>query len=351
MALSPDPFYSLSSYLNKLPLLPALIVSLMVSVDPAVARGGAIISMRPYMVSSSAHGLTLTIKTPRAGYPRDALVPVTVTLRDNNDPDARVEECGGFLPTVQMSDSADRPINQPPIPTGMTHPPCLDPTVPTPVAGGATLHWSGLVILHAPRLRAAETIYGKNTGQGLFGGPSFVLQAPVLRIGTLPPVHTRATIQARPSLHATVQVPVGERVYYTDRTDCSAPYKGAMLGGTMGWKPADGATIEPSSVEGCTGIDRWRLAVAVEGQAPVWVNHRIALPPLPAGRTISAAPCRSNSPRGVAALTAIWHGSIYVIAANPSHTCRLTASIGASEAKLSRDGRWVLWSAPEPHRH
>src|SRR5206468_1477571 len=113
---------------------------------------------------------------------------------------------------------------------------------------------------------------------------------------------------------------------------------------------ANGSTIEPSDVEGCTGIDRWRLAVAVEGQAPVWLDRRTAPPPLPAGGTITAAPCRLNSPRGVAALTAIWHGSIYVIAANGSHTCRLTASIGAGEARLSPNGKWVLWSAPEPHR-
>lgn len=50
-------------------------------------------------------------------------------------------------------------------------------------------------------------------------------------------------------------------------------------------------------------------------------------------------------------VTAIWHGSIYVIAAHGAHICRLTTSIGAGEARLSPNGRWVVWSAPEPHRH
>jgi hypothetical protein len=329
----------------------ALIVTLLIPVVPAVARGGALSSLRPHAVSVSAHGLTLTLETPRAAYPPDALVPVTVSLRNHTNPDARDELCAGFLPSVQMHDPAGDLVSQPPIPAAMTHPACFDPTVPVALPVGGTLHWSGLVIVHAPRLRATQVIYGKNTGQGLFGGPSFVLQTPVLKIRALPLVRTRATIQASPALHATVQVPPGGRVYYTDRTDCTAPYGGPMTGGTTGWTATHGPTIEPSRVDGCTGISRWRLAVAVEGEAPVWLDRRIAPPPLPAGGTISAAPCRSNSPRGVAAVTAIWHGSIYVIAAHGSHTCRLTAAIGAGEARLSPNGRRVLWSAPEPHRH
>jgi hypothetical protein len=330
--------------------LSALIVALLVPVDAAVARVGALTSMPPHVVSVSSHGLTLTIETPATAYPRDALVPVTVLLHNSNNPDARAELCGGFLPFVQLLDSGGHLVRQPPIPTGMTHPACFDPTVPVPLPVGGTLHWSGLVIVRAPRLRATQVIYGKNRGQGLFGGPSFVLQTPVLEIRPLPPVRTRATIQASPSLHVSVQVPAESRVYYTDRTDCTAPYGGPMTGGTTEWTAAHGSTIEPSKVDGCAGMSRWRLAVAVEGEAPVWIDRRILPPPLPAGGTISVAPCRSSGPIGVAMLTAIWHGSIYVVAAHGSHTCRLTAAVGAGEARLSPNGRWVLWSAPEPRR-
>jgi hypothetical protein len=318
-----------------------------VSIPVATARGSAPVEAQAHGATSSANGLTLTIETPRSAYPPDALVPVTVTLRNRSNGSAAIEECGGFLPAVEMLDSGGHQVNQPSIPTGVTHPACFDPTGPVPLAIGDTATWQGLLILGAPRLRAAETIY--RVGD-LFTAPGTTLQTPILPAQALPPARTWATILTTPHLHAAVQAPAGARIFYSDRVDCADTQGAAVVGGSRGWTQAAGSTIVPTAVDGCRYITRWRIAVAVEGLAPIWLDRHIPLPPLPAGGTISAPACRSAPPRGTGAIAATWRGAVYVAAANGTLTCRLTGGIGATDAWLSPDGRWASWLAPERAR-
>ena len=283
-------------------LVSALVLAWLVPVDQVVAHAGATTALPPHMVSSSAHGLTLTDRDACRSLPARRPRPRHgVAARDHgNNFDARVEECGGFLPVVQMSDSMGHLVNQPPIPTALTHPPCLDLTVPMPLPVGATLHWSGLVgssMQHAS-VRQNSSMAKIPRDRNNLVDLSFELQTPDLSIRTLQSVRTRVTIQTSPTLHATVQVPPGGGAYYTDQTGCTAPYKGVITGGTTGWTPADGSTIEPSGVEGCTGISRWGLAVAVVGQSPVWIV--LGSPRRPSRREERSPPRRAVRARHLA---------------------------------------------------
>ncbi len=337
--------------------LMAVAIALAASAPSSVAHGDVSHAAPSHAVSATAQGLTLTLETPRAAYPPDALVAVTVTLRNLSNADARVEMCAGFRPLVQMLDAAGQTVHQPPIPTGIVRLACFDPTPPVSLPIGQTLAWSGLMILHAPRLRAIEAIYGKRTEVGLFGGPSRELQTPILHLGTAPQVRTRASIATMPRLHATVRAPVSRQVYYADRVDCTDPYRGAISGGSSGWTATGGRSIEPSFVEDCGRVSRWRLAVAVVGEAPIWLDQRVAPPAIPAGGISAVNKCASSPPRGLSAIAATWHGSVYLIVganqvgANRAYACRLTAPVSAADARISPTGRWVAYAAPIPgHR-
>lgn len=351
----------------------AVASALAASARSSVARGDVPHAARSHAVSTTADGLILTLQTPSAAYPPDALVSVTVRLRNLSNAGVRLEMCAQFLPLVQMLDSAGQAAPQPPIPTGIVRPACFDPTPPVSLPIGQTLTWTGLMILRAPRLRAIATIYGKRTEVGLFGAPSRELQTPILRLGTAPEVRTRASIATTPRLHATVQAPASRQVYYTDRVDCTDPYRGAISGGTTGWTATGGRSIEPSVVENCPRVSRWRLTVAVVGQAPIWLDHRLAPPAIPAAGIIAATRCASSPPRGAGAVAATWHGSAYLVtkairirrtiraangitrandvAANSGYVCRLTAPVRANGAWISPTGRWVAYAAPVPGHH
>jgi len=340
----------------------AAAIALAASVPSSVAQGDVPHAAQSHAVSATAQGLALTLETPRAAYPPDALVAVTVTLHNLSNADARVEMCGGFLPLVQMLDAAGHTVHQPPIPTGVVRLACLDPAPPGALPIGQTLVWSGLMILHAPRLRAIATIYGRRTEVGLFGGPSRELQTPILHLGTAPQVRTQASIATIPRLHATVPAPASRQVYYTDRVDCTDPYRGAISGGSSGWTATGGRSIEPSVVENCARMSRWRLAVAVVGQAPIWLDQRLAPPAISPVGTIAVPRCASSPPRGLSAVAATWHGSVYLIiganqgranqvGANRAYACRLTPPVRAAGARISPTGRWVAYAAPFPgHR-
>lgn len=336
---------------------PAVAIALAASTSSSVAQGAVPHAARSYAVSATAEGLTLMLQTPRAEYPPDALSPVTVRLRNLSNAETRVEMCAGFRPLVQMLDAAGQTVHQPPIPTGIAHLACFDPAPPASLPIGQTLVWTGLMILHAPRLRAIATIYGKRTEVGLFGGPSRELQTPILQLGTTPQVRTQARVAIIPRLHATVQAPISSQVYYTDRVDCADPYRGVTSGGSSGWTATGGRSIEPSVVENCPRVSRWRLAVAVVGEAPIWLDQRVAPPAIPPGGTIAVRRCASSPPRGLTAVAATWHGSVYLIVganqvgANRAYACWLTGPVRAAGARISPTGQWVAYAAPIPgHR-
>jgi hypothetical protein len=297
-------------------------------------------STAPHRTSITSQGFRLTLQTPGDSYPPNALIRVSVTLENLSNPHARLQMCAGFQPDVTVISSAGTAVEQPVLPVAYPRPACFDPTVPVPFTVGQTERWSGLLVLTEPRLRAtADISLGSGTG---LGGTPVSIRTPVLSFRVAPAAPTAATVQTSPRLHIAVRHPQGRPIYYSDHTECPVPYEGNQIAGTTGWQRG-GDTITPETIAGCPAISRWRVVVAVQGEAPATFDLRPA-PPAVHLTGLTAPNCSAASAHpGVVAVA--WSGAVYEVGTGRPRTCRVTGTANAIDPVASPDGSHVAFVA------
>ncbi len=204
----------------------------------------------------------LSLSVPASTYPRNALVRVTVRLRNISAHPIHLNppDCGTRSISVDVLNAAGR-ILYPPILAGTPLPNCGVTTGPgRSVAPGQTLTITELVVLRGWRVQARADITEAGT---ILGAPERVT---LTRAD--PPV---VAVHTQPDLHADLTRPARARgpLWYFAWGRCRSGESGQSMTGMLDWRSAAGTRLPAAVPQGCTGSPEWH---ALAG----WVGHTVA---------------------------------------------------------------------------
>lgn len=297
----------------------------------------------PHTASITAHGLRLTLQTPRAAYPPDALVPVTVRLRNVSTVAIPIDNgCGIFVAALDMFSASGHKVYEPSVPAMPGRPGCDAIPPPVRIFPDRTWTWTRLVILRGRRLQASVAVAASTQ----INSPTQAMHTPLLAIRTLPALKTVSEVVTSPRVRARLSRPPSAAAYYTDRITCAPPFN--TVGGTPDWQSVPGSTIRPRLPSPCPVPSRWQIAIAVQGESPHWFDVRIPPPPLPAGGDVLSGPCTYRSHPGAGAIALVWRGAVYLSGPNTGTACRIPGPASAVEAQVSPHGGAVAVVAALP---
>jgi hypothetical protein len=215
-----------------------------------------------------AYGIELTLTAPRHTYLQNALVRVTVRVRNVSQHIVRIyrDACpNGSLFAEVVTRKGQ--VRYPPILPGMTVP-CPLPLATYALRPGQVRTQPALVILRADRLRPVAVLPTETSVRGPF--------VTVHRVagGRAP----RVTLSASPRLEAIVRPVAGQQggpLYYADVGDCPS----------SGWVNLRWKTVKPSTTgtyvvrPPCAPVVRWSLVVGLLNQPVATVHYARPAPP------------------------------------------------------------------------
>jgi hypothetical protein len=213
-------------------LLPLLVVVPLVPIRHAYATTNSSIT-----VSTTAHGIRLTLEVPRRSYPRNALIRVGLRLTNlshRDMPFPHLHDTEGICSDSVMEVFNDQGVilYPPAIQTKPGEPTKPEPGCPVPEIGGRQLHpgqtatGSDLDILRARNLHATVYLSGvirvRTPTVQLLLTPSLPLRVSISRLSG----HVSASIQSGPSLHDTRrEVPSSCQLHLLDLAPREVPHR------------------------------------------------------------------------------------------------------------------------------
>lgn len=234
-----------------------VIVLVVVSLVSPGHAGAA--SVSAVQVSTTAHGVRLSLSIPRQTYPKNALV--TVTVRLHNASRHTVLVSGNDPLTVTVFDSSHQAVYWPREPLGENtlfdlHGP--GPRPPMKLRPHRVLVFSDFVILRGPLLQARAMIGPR--------GKEHALAGPLLPLTLTDEATPAVTVAETPTLHATITPPTGVSgsPYFVEQTQCAD--NGMSTG--RGWQAAPTNVLTPEFATDCVSPRAW---VALVG----WLNHPV----------------------------------------------------------------------------
>jgi len=257
------------------------------STPAQVARDGSV------STSATSGGLRLTITVPRRSYPRDALAPMKVSMRNVSSHAIGylrlgVAAPGYAVPQAEVLDASGRVVFPPAMP--------YFPPLPGPAPfvqrldPGQTVAQTQYVVMRGARIRASQAFTLQAQPNPSVRRPLSVLRTRPITVALTSEPAPRISLYASGSdLRADIMPPPGVtgRPLRLSYTDCGFP----TYDYTETWT-ASGTHITP----GCGPVQEWHLRVA-------WVNHPVAaLDYMP--NTPTTAPTATASPTATPTPTA-----------------------------------------------
>ncbi len=233
-------------------------------------------------VSTTAHGIRLTLEVPRRSYPRNALIRVGLRLTNlshRDMPYPHLRDTEGMCSNSAMEVFNDQGVilYPPAIQIKPGGPTKLDPPCPVQEIGGRQLHpgqtaaGSDLDILRAKNLRATVyvfwTMHARNRrGTTVYLSRPVRVRTPTVQVVLTPSQPLRVSISRLPG-HLSAQVQPRARVhgplYANENSDCdpggSISYGGP---GSVGWAEQSRRTLYPD----CPNPSFWYAVVGYLGQ-------------------------------------------------------------------------------------
>ena len=244
-------------------MLAPLLLVLPLSLLPA--RSSAAHPESGYSVSTLAHGVKLTLTVPNRLYPRNALVRVTLTVK-NVAGHTKYIRSGLESPSAYVLDDSGSEVYDPLEPLG-------DKTLITPMGPGL-----GSFPLRAGRvwqahrylvLRGDRIVYWMRLGRVGHGNAVTVQGRPAL-LRLTEEAAPRVSITSSPMLEATIIPPwaVSGPMLYNQQWSCQTGDSTYLSG--SGWVAAKGSTVSGSEARAnCSAKLQWR---AIAG----WLGHPVA---------------------------------------------------------------------------
>ncbi len=279
---------SLSGFIRQL-LLPCRVsvgVAMMLVLTPAAARGqtaGGVSVEAAVVVDSAAGvqvaitsgGVRLSLQLAARAYPRNALVPVTVQLKNHTRRALTMGTClaDSLVPEVVGNDGS---VQYPPVlpPPGAPFSPCPGPYFHPPVsriAPGGVVVRHVYVMLRSLRLRATAQLR-LNARQA----KPTILTTPLLRVRPVSLAGPRLRLYASTPLHAAVSPVAGAgSLLYPEFSSClnRAGVEDQLSAVYSTWLAGKSRVFRPFRAPGCGAVREWHLFVAQVGRPVARVDY------------------------------------------------------------------------------
>jgi hypothetical protein len=235
------------------------------------------------ILSSTSHGVTLSVTVPWKRYAPNSLIKVIVRIKNDTQHSIQIpgfpESCGSGNPVITITDSSGAQLYPPGIPL-LVPPPCMAPTGPT-LTRGHVVTATQYAIARGPTLQGVLQFEAGNNG-----GSPVTLSTRTLKLRLRPGPPTTATMYTtRSGIYARFHRPRGARgplLYEADDTCAAKDVRVNHV--ALWWSKTAQTKLAPS----CPNPTRW---VVVAG----WPNYPVAQidytgPPLGlVGKTATAA--------------------------------------------------------------
>lgn len=258
--------------MHRFPTLNLLLaLSFLLSTAEAASAGGRAPAVRSTVTTLQGVRVSLWLTDNKRVYPRDALVPVTVRLRNvSRFPKVWTFACGRENPRVQVLNSQGT-VRYPPGLALLSPPQCPAAGAQPFLAPGRTFQRQFLVVMRGHLLRAIWNFQTASSSPGA-NEPTQVTTGQVA-VNLVHGPRPVATLHRNPKVYAVVQAPPGSSglLRVVDVARCPNGSSGAAntIQNVSIWRPVAGRVIRPP----CANPFEWHALAGWVNEPVVRINY------------------------------------------------------------------------------